>query len=87
VFVYQPAVSALLPRSLFFLVMLAAMLSVRPFLGMSLASGLYMLPLQISTQLFATGVAYLVPHDAAFVSFVIFVGIFAAHWLDLPPGF
>ena len=45
-----------------------------------------MLPLYILTQLFATGVAYIIPPHPAFCSFLIFLGVFTAHWLDLPPG-
>ncbi len=38
VFLYQPAVTRIMPRPLFFLVLLAASLSVRPFLGMAIVS-------------------------------------------------
>jgi hypothetical protein len=85
VFLYQPAISALMPRSLFFLVLLSASLSVRPFLGMAIVS-VYGLPLSIGTQWCATGVALIMPVHAAFSAFIIFLGIFLAHWVDLPPG-
>ena len=85
VFLYQPAVTKLLPRSLYFLVLLAACLSVRPFLGMGIVS-VYALPLQIGTQWFATGVSFVMPNDPAFSAFIIVLGVLAGHWADLGPG-
>lgn len=78
-------VERVLPRGTLFLVLLSAILSVRPLWGMALVQGCYSLPLYAATQFVATGVALVMPVHPALVSFLIVLGVFAISWLDLPP--
>lgn len=96
VFIYQPDVLDVVPKNVYFLVLLTTLLSIRPFLGMTLVQSTFYLPLLVLTQLFSAvrkgkknerdgfiffylqGVAYLIPHDPAFVAFIVFIGVFVA---------